>query len=152
MKTILLWWQDWRLQDIYAKNWLHFWHPGITQYLVEDRQRCFSGSWKAFTDTEFIPLNNTNHLFHAIVSVEVCACQLLKLWIAQVATAEWRGKNQQSKKATYPYSANPPIQAGWFFHLAFVFCLIKMEMGAFSLPFSDIFGIRNFEERGDDRA
>lgn len=79
-----------------------------------------------------------------------------------ISRIEEKEKKPTNHKAKTQYVPTPPIHlislphqstySSWLiFPLTFVFCLIKIEKGVFSFLFSDIFGIRSFEEREDDR-
>lgn len=152
---MLLCWQDWRLWEIHVKLSFCFWHPQNTQHVAEflvlwGQMRTPSGKLESQEQIQFIQLNNKNHLFLTIVSVEVCAYELRKLWRAWAVWGE-KGKKKNNKFKTQQVSSQPiyPFMLVGFC-LAFVY-LLKTEVGVLYCSPSNISGSSRFEAGGEER-
>lgn len=105
---------------------------------------------KPGANTEFIQLHNKNHLFLTIVSVEVCAYQLLKLWKPRVVWGEKGIKKNNALKTQQICSQSIYLFGLVGFCLAFVY-LVKTEVGVFYLSSSNTSGSSRFEAGGEER-
>lgn len=96
-------------------------------------------------DTQFIQLNDRNHLLLTIVLLLKHVLISFQNY-EELESCEKKGVKNNNEAKTQQISSQPLYLNGLIFHLAFIFYLIKVEMGVLSFSLSNISGTRRVEE------